>query len=119
MNLEEIRRYCISKPEVTEEFPFDSSTLVFKIFGKIFLLTDVDHFESINVKCDPEKSIELREKFDTILPGFHMNKKHWITVKSVGPYFNKDIFSWIDHSYELVLKKIPAKDRTASQKFQF
>ena len=111
MNLEEIRNHCIKKPGVTEEFPFDSQILVFKVFGKIFFLTDVVNPVSINVKCDPEMVVELREKYDTILPGFHMNKKHWITIMLKGHYGNKEILGWIDHSFRLVVSGLPQKVR--------
>ena len=76
MNIEEYREYCVSKKGVTEEFPFDKNTLVFKVSGKMFSLTNIDLFESINVKCEPEKAIELREKYSNVIPGYHMSKKH-------------------------------------------
>ena len=111
MNLEEIRNHCIQKPDVTEELPFDNETLVFKVFGKAFLLTNISNPKSINLKCDPELAVELREKYDTILPGFHMNKKHWNTVLLHGHYGSKEILNWIDHSYQLVVSGLPQKVR--------
>jgi predicted DNA-binding protein (MmcQ/YjbR family) len=81
MNIEQYRNFCLSFPGVTEEFPFDENTLVFKVMGKMFTACDVDEFESINVKCDPVKAIELRETHPGIaIPGYHMNKKHWNSI---------------------------------------
>jgi predicted DNA-binding protein (MmcQ/YjbR family) len=92
---------------VTEEFPFDANTLVFKVMGKMFALADVDLFESVNLKCDPERSAELREQFPGIVPGFHMNKNHWNTVSMDGSVPDKLVLELIDHSYELVVSKLP------------
>ena len=109
MNIEEFREYCISKPGVTEEFPFDANTLVFKVMGKMFALTDlVDDF-ALNLKCDPERAIELREQFPAIQPGYHMSKAHWNTVKMDGSLSSKLILELIDHSYQLVADKLPMK----------
>ena len=109
MNIEEFREYCISKPGVTEEFPFDANTLVFKVMGKMFALTDlVDDF-ALNLKCDPERAIELREQFPAIQPGYHMSKAHWNTVKMDGSLNSKLILELIDHSYQLVVDKLPMK----------
>jgi predicted DNA-binding protein (MmcQ/YjbR family) len=102
MNIETIREYCLSKKGVTECFPFNEITLVFKLFGKIFLLTNLDGEFSINVKCDPEKAIEFRELYPSVVPGFHMNKKHWNTVFIDGTLSDSLIFSFIDHSYGLI-----------------
>jgi predicted DNA-binding protein (MmcQ/YjbR family) len=102
MNIETIRGYCLIKKGVTECFPFDETTLVFKLFGKIFLLTNLDGELSINLKCDPEKAIELRELYPAVIPGYHMNKKHWNTVLIDGTLSNALIFSFIDHSYDMV-----------------
>lgn len=111
MNIEELRDYCLSKKGVTEEFPFDQNTLVFKVMGKMFALADVDIFDGINLKCDPEKAIELREKFPAISPGYHMNKKHWNTIINDGSLDASFIFSLIDDSYNLVVKGLTKKDR--------
>lgn len=109
MNIEEFREYCISKPGVTEEFPFDANTLVFKVMGKMFALTDlVDDF-ALNLKCDAERAIELREQFPAIQPGYHMSKAHWNTVKMDGSLSSKLILELIDHSYQLVVDKLPMK----------
>jgi predicted DNA-binding protein (MmcQ/YjbR family) len=111
MNIEEFREYCISKPGVTEEFPFDENTLVYKVMGKMFALTDlVDEF-SLNLKCNPERAVELREQFPAIQPGYHMSKIHWNTVKMDGSLSQKLILELIDHSYNLVVSKLPAKLR--------
>jgi predicted DNA-binding protein (MmcQ/YjbR family) len=108
MNIEEFRVYCLSKPGVTEEFPFDDTTLVFKVCGKIFALTGLEHPEfEVNLKCDPDRAIELREEYESIRSGFHMNKKHWNTIKVDGS-FSVDLFrDLIDHSYEMVVKGLP------------
>lgn len=111
MNIEEFRNYCIAKKGVSEEFPFDEQTLVFKVLGKMFALTDVEEFEGINLKCDPEKALELREKYPAVQPGYHMNKKHWNTVVMDGSLNEKLIRQLIDHSYELVVQSLPAKTR--------
>lgn len=115
MDIESYREHCIWKPGVTEEFPFDQNTLVFKVMGKMFSATDVDQFESINVKCDPELAIELRERYAAVLPGYHMNKKHWNTIKLDGSIPDALIYEWIDHSYQLVVNSLPQKDRLQLQ----
>lgn len=107
LNIETFRNHCIQKQGVTEEFPFDSETLAYKVGGKIFALTNIELFESINLKCDPERAVELRERYDAVTPGFHMNKKHWNTVKIDGSLPDSLIFDWIDHSYDLVFKGLP------------
>lgn len=106
MNIESLRAYCLSKTGVEESLPFGPDTLVFKSSGKIFLLTSLDSEElRFNVKCDPEKAIELRETFSCILPGYHMNKKHWNSIVVGGSISSKQLKEWIDHSYELVNSK--------------
>ena len=112
MNIEEYREYCISKKGVTEEFPFDETTLVFKVMGKMFALTGVDTFESINLKCEPEHAIQLREQYSGIIPGYHMNKKHWNTVSTQGELTDKLIKKLIDISYDLVVKGLTKKLKT-------
>ena len=107
MNIEEFREYCMSKPGVTEEFPFDEVTLVFKVAGKVFVLTNLDGDWSLNLKCDPERAIELREQYPAIQPGYHMNKVHWNTVMMDGSLSQKLILELIDHSYQLVVDKLP------------
>lgn len=107
MNIETLREYCISKSGVTESFPFGEDTLVFKVSNKIFLLTNLSSPQTFNVKCDPEKAIALREEFEDVQPGYHMNKKHWNTVSIVGTLSDRQVFEMIDHSYELILKSLP------------
>lgn len=111
MNIEDFRNYCIAKPGVTEAFPFDNKTLVFKVMGKMFALTGIETFNSINLKCDPELALELREDFYSIKPGYHMSKKHWNTVEVDGDVIDKKIFELTDHSYELVVKGLTKKLR--------
>lgn len=107
MDIESFRNYCLSKKGVTEEFPFDSNTLAFKVCGKMFALTDVDEFESINLKCDPAEAVLLREQYPAVVPGYHMNKKHWNTVMMDGSVGDLLLMQWIDHSYDLVVQKLP------------
>jgi len=105
MDIESLREYCISKKSATESFPFGEDTLVFKTNGKIFALVNLDGDLSINLKCDPVFAIELRERYISVTPGYHMNKKHWNTVNLNGSVPDKEVFSWIDHSYERVTGK--------------
>ena len=112
MNVEEFRVYCLSKPFVSEEFPFDETTLVFKVAGKMFALTGLDDPEfKVNLKCDPDRSDVLREEYESIRPGWHMNKKHWNTVHVDGSFTDKLFIELIDHSYDLVVKGLPKKLR--------
>jgi predicted DNA-binding protein (MmcQ/YjbR family) len=105
MNIEELREYCLSKKGVTESFPFDNITLVFKVVGKMFLLTNTEGEFSINIKCDPEKAIDLREHYPCVLPGYHMDKKHWNTLLIDGTITDTLLKEWIDDSYDLIVKK--------------
>jgi len=105
MNVETLREYCISKKNVTESFPFGDDTLVFKTGGRIFALVNLEGDLSINLKCNPALAIELRERYSSVIPGYHMNKKHWNTVYIDGSVPDKEVFSWVDHSYDLVLNK--------------
>lgn len=111
MNIEELRDYCIGKPAVTESFPFDESTLVFKVAGKMFLLTDLVDAFSMNIKNTPEKVIELREQYPSVLPGYHMNKIHWITVMIDGSISDKLLKQWIDESYNLIVTGFTRKEK--------
>lgn len=111
MNIEAFYNYCHSLPEVTEDFPFGENTLVFKVAGKIFALTDVDKFDSVNLKCDPVRALELRASYKEVQPGYHMNKKHWNTVSMKGTLQDDLIIDLIRHSYELVISGLPKKDR--------
>jgi len=105
MDIVILRDYCISKKGATESFPFGEDTLVFKTKEKIFALVNLDGDLSINLKCDPALAIELRERYSSVTPGYHMNKKHWNTVMLNGSVPDKEVFSWIDHSYDLITGK--------------
>ncbi len=111
MNIEEFRNYCLSKNGVTESLPFDNETLVFKVMNKMFSLTNIHGDLSINLKCDPEKAIELRGLYPSVLPGYHMNKKHWNTIIIDGSVNDDLLFEWIDESYNLVVENLPVKVR--------
>lgn len=111
LSIEEIRTYCLNKPGVTEGFPFDSDTLVFNVAEKLFLLTNLENATTINLKCEPERAIQLRELYPEIIPGYHMNKKHWNTVSIQGSLTNTMLFELIDHSYTQVVSKLPKSIR--------
>jgi predicted DNA-binding protein (MmcQ/YjbR family) len=105
MDIESLHDYCVKKKGVTESFPFGDDTLVFKAGEKIFALVNLEGDLSLNLKCDPAYALELRERYSSVTPGYHMNKKHWNTVMLDGTVPDKEIFSWIDHSYELITGK--------------
>jgi predicted DNA-binding protein (MmcQ/YjbR family) len=108
MNIEQFREFCLQLPAVTEETPFGPDTLVFKVKNKMFALCGIDNFDGINLKCNPEKAIQLREEYPQIIPGYHMNKTHWNTVNVDG--LNKQfIEELILHSYDLVKSSLPKK----------
>jgi predicted DNA-binding protein (MmcQ/YjbR family) len=111
MNIEDFRNYCLHKPGTTEEFPFNDQTLVYKVGGRMYALCDIEQFESINLKCDPELAAQLREEYDSVRPGYHMNKKHWNTVILDGTINDRLILEWTDHSYQQVVNKLPLKIR--------
>jgi len=112
MNIEEIRNYCLRKTAVSESFPFDTETLVFKVGSKMFLLMGLNHDPiRINVKCEPHKAIELRQKYTSVVPGYHMNNKHWNTLLLNGNLSPKFIKEQIDHSYEMVVKTMSKKEK--------
>lgn len=119
MNLEEYRDFCLSLPHVTEDMPFGEGTLVFKVGNdesrKMFSLTDIDLFESVNLKCNPELAVQLREEFDGVLPGYHMNKKHWNTITTDGRVSDENLKQWTLMSYELVRSGLPRKVREQLQ----
>jgi predicted DNA-binding protein (MmcQ/YjbR family) len=112
MEAETIREYCLKMKGVTESFPFGEDTLVFKVMGKIFALMSLED-RSINLKCDPEKAIALREEFSEVIPGYHMNKVHWNTVSLTGSVPEKRIKEWISESYLLVAEGLPGKTKKA------
>lgn len=107
MNIEELREYCLSFRGTSEGLPFDDRTLVFYVKGKMFCLVDIIDWHNINVKCEPEKAIELRELYSEVIGGVHMNKKHWNTVKIDGNIPDSLIREWIADSYNLVVEKLP------------
>ncbi len=112
MDIETLRSYCLSKTGVSESFPFGEETLVFKVFGKIFLLTNLFSVPtSFNVKCEPEKALEWREKYLAVQPGYHMNKKHWNTVLIDGSIESGILMEMINDSYDLVFNSIPKSKR--------
>ena len=109
MNIELLRDHCLAKPGVTEGFPFGEDTLVFKVGGKMFLLTGLNSGNSFNVKCEPELAIELRERHPEVQPGYHMNKKLWNTVFMDGTLSDKQLLEMVDHSYNQVFAGLPKK----------
>lgn len=112
MNKESFRDYCLSKKAVTESFPFDDVTLVFKVAGKMFALTSLDKLEfTANLKCDPDRSLVLREEYPAITPGYHMSKKHWNTVLVDGSIRQELFKELVDHSYDLVVQSLTKKLR--------
>ncbi len=111
MDLERFRNFCLSLPGASEGFPFGEDTLVFTVCGKMFALTDINFFESVNLKADPEDAIDLRERYSAVKPGFHMNKKHWNTVELDGSISEKLLFEWTKKSYDLVVAGLPKKQR--------
>lgn len=115
MNVEQYRYYCVSKKGVTEHFPFDNNVLVFKVMNKIFALSGVDSWEKgeprVNLKCNPDKAIELRETYEGISSGYHMNKRHWNTVTLNQDVSDTIVFELIDHSYDLIVNSLTKKLR--------
>ena len=110
MNIEDFREFCLKLGPITEEFPFDSTTLVYKIGGKAFALFDVDDFEYVNLKCDPERAVELRESFPLgVRPGYHMNKKHWNSVYPNTDVADELFLELTAHSFALVFAGLPKK----------
>ncbi len=116
MNIESFRDYCLEKKGVTEDFPFDETTLVMKVMGKMFALTDTEENFKINLKCEPEKAIQLREQYSCVIPGYHMNKKYWNTVIVDGTIPTTTLKSWIDDSYNLVVAKLTKAQKAALEK---
>ena len=111
MTITFFREYCLSKPGTSEDTPFDENMLCFKVGGKIFAIIDIELFESVNLKCEPERAAELRERYSGIVPGYHMNKNHWNTVMFDGTVSDKLVLELVDHSYELILNSLPKKTR--------
>ena len=111
MDVQTFRDYCLNKPGASEHLPFDDRTLVFKVGGKMFAACDIEEFEGANLKCDPEKAVELRERYEGIQGGYHMNKKHWNTVSAQKDVDDALFFKLIDHSYDLIKSSLPKKER--------
>ena len=114
MNIEEIREYCISKPAVTESFPFNDTALVFKVANKMYAVLDLsEEARGITLKCDPELAIELREQHPEVTPAWHFNKQHWNGVNLEGSVGDDLLKEWIDHSYDIVVKGLKKAEREA------
>ena len=112
MDLEQFREYCLGKPHVTEGTPFGETVLVFKVGGKMFALASLDDLPAkVNLKCDPDRALELRDRYEEVQPGYHMSKKHWNTVQLEGTIPNAEIRQMIDHSYDLVVAGLPKAKR--------
>lgn len=111
MDVERFRTFCLSKPFSSEELPFGESTLCFKVAGKVFAALSLDIGDRVNLKCSPNYAVDLREKYDGVRPGFHMNKKHWNTIMFNEDVDDKLIFHLVNHSYDLVVSKLPLKTR--------
>jgi predicted DNA-binding protein (MmcQ/YjbR family) len=114
ITVQELRRYCLRKPgDIVEDFPFDEETLVIKVFGKMFLLTSLTETPpAVNLKCDPDRALELRAEYDAVKPGYHMNKRHWNTVVLDGSIPVGEILRMVDHSYDQVVAGLPLRIRT-------
>jgi predicted DNA-binding protein (MmcQ/YjbR family) len=111
MNIEEYRNFCLALPGVTEGFPFGPETIVFKVMNKMFALTNIETYDFVNLKCDPERAIMLREEYDGISPGWHMNKVHWNSVKTSADVDDELLKELIRHSYELIVESLPKKSK--------
>ncbi|HZR79442.1 MAG TPA: MmcQ/YjbR family DNA-binding protein [Chthoniobacterales bacterium] len=112
MDLEQFREYCLSKAQANESTPFGEDVLVFKVGSKIFALASLDEVPArVNLKCDPDRALDLRDQYEEVQPGYHMSKKHWNTVVIEGSVPLSELRSMIDHSYELVLASLPKKER--------
>ena len=109
MNIEELRNFCLSLKGAEESMPFDDKTLVFSVKGKMFCATDINTYEFVNLKCDPDKAIQLREQYNEVIEGYYMNKKHWNSVKTKGEIPDKQFQEWIKDSYDLVVLALPKK----------
>jgi predicted DNA-binding protein (MmcQ/YjbR family) len=113
MDLAQFREYCLSKPRVTEGTPFGPDVLVFKVGGKMFALAALDEMPTtVNLKCDPDWALDLRDRYEQVRPGYHMNKKHWNTVEIEGTIPDAELRKMIDHSYDLVVETLPKSRAT-------
>lgn len=111
MNLEIIREYCLNKPGVGESLPFNEDSPVYKVMSKIFMIANLNPPISINLKCDPEKAVDLRERYSCVTPGYHMNKTHWNTVFIDNSVQDRLVLEWIDHSYDLVASGLKKSEK--------
>jgi predicted DNA-binding protein (MmcQ/YjbR family) len=112
MNIEAFREYCLGKPAATEGMPFGPDNIVFKVAGKMFALAALDEVPpAVNLKCDPDLALELRDRYEQVRPGYHMNKKHWNTVVLDGVIPAVEVRKMIDHSYDLVVQSLPKSQR--------
>ncbi|MDR8392483.1 MmcQ/YjbR family DNA-binding protein [Aliifodinibius sp. S!AR15-10] len=118
MNIEDFREYCLSFNGVTEGYPFDEDTLVFKVMDKMFAMVDVESFERINLKCDPVKAAMLRDLYQEVTPGYHMNKRHWNSINPKGDLDDVLIKEWIEDSYNLVVENLPRKKQKKLEKME-
>lgn len=116
MNIEELRDFCLSLPGTEETFPFDDVTLVFKVMGKMYALASLEASPlRVNLKCDPDRALELREKYSSVIPGYHMSKKHWNTVVFNGEMSTEELRQLVMDSYDLIFQSLPKKLRTKLQ----
>ena len=111
MDIQDLREYCLSLPHTSEDMPFDDDVIVFRVDNKIFALTSFSKSSSVNLKCDPERAIELRERFESVTPGYHMNKTHWNTVFFNQDLSDRELLELVKHSYDLIWKSLPKKLR--------
>ena len=118
MNLESFRKYCFAKLGVTEDFPFGEDTICMRVAGKIFAITSFSVPLKVNLKCDPELAVELRERYEEVQPGYHMNKKHWNTVNFEGRISDKELKTMIDNSYNLIVDSLSKKQKEELAKIQ-
>ena len=117
MTFRELREHCLSKRGAEETFPFGETVLVFKVAGKMFALTGIEALPlSVSLKCDPDRAVELRDRYPAVQPGYHLNKAHWNTVELDGSVPAREVRAWIDHSYELVVQSLKRADRDALAK---
>jgi predicted DNA-binding protein (MmcQ/YjbR family) len=119
MDLAQFREYCLSKPRATEGTPFGPDVLVFKVAGKMFALAALDEMPTtVNLKCDPDWALDLRDRYEQVRPGYHMNKKRWNTVEIDTGIPDADLRRMIDHSYELVVKSLPKLERANQRRLR-
>jgi len=111
MNAEDIRKYCLNKSEVTESLPFNDTALVFKVNAKMFMILDLESALRISLKCDPDVAVDLRERFNSVYPGYHLNKRLWNTINIDGSIEDGLIYQWIDDSYRLIIEKMSKRDK--------